>query len=444
MNKLDSELMTGELLRQGYKVASSEAEAGIILFNACSVRKHAEEKVYSRISALKSLKQAKPDLIIGLVGCMAQKDKAYAFKRVPFLDMVCGPNRYQRIPELIKDIATKRQSLVCADEEGLIKDGRYQRNPAIRPNRFQAYVRVMRGCNNFCSYCIVPYVRGKEISRSIDEIVDETRQLVDDGCKEITLLGQNVTSYGKSIIPSPHPSPSREGKGEGESKPNLALLLTALNNISGLARIRFVTSHPAFVTKGLLEAMRDLPKVCPYLHMPAQSGSDRILKAMNRGYKVKTYLDLVKQAREIVPDIEIASDFIVGFPGETEADFEATVDLMRQARFLSCFIFQYSTRPGTQAADLEDSIPAQTKKERNNLLLAVQAEVAKKKHQAMVGRTMEILVEGPSKLKPERQTGRVPNNYRVVFESDKDLKGQLVQLKITSASTLTLYGQLVR
>ncbi len=425
MNKLDSELMAGELLRRGYEAASSETGSDIILFNACSVREHAEEKVYSRISALKSLKREKPDLIIGLVGCMAQKENANAIKRVPFLDLVCGPNRYQRIPGLIEDIRTRRQSIICADEKGLISNGRYQRNPTIRPNQFQGYVRAMRGCNNFCSYCVVPYVRGKEISRPIQEVVDETKQLVDDGCKEITLLGQNVTSFGRSIGPDT----------------NLARLLRALHDIPGLERLRFVTSHPAFTSKALLEAMRDLPKVCSYLHMPAQSGSDKILAAMNRGYNAKKYLALIKQARSLIPDIEFASDFIVGFPGETETDFQATVDLVQQGQFLNCFIFKYSPRPGTKAAELNDDVPLDIKKERNNLLLTVQAEVAKKKHQAMVGRTVEILVEGPSKLRPERQTGRALNNFRVMFESPQDLTGALVRIKITSASTLTLYGK---
>jgi tRNA-2-methylthio-N6-dimethylallyladenosine synthase len=428
MNKLDSELIAGELLRQGYQAASSEAEADIILFNTCSVRQHAEEKVYSRLSALKPRKQASPDLIIGLVGCMAQKDKDSALKRVPFLDIVCGPHRYQRIPGLIKEIETKRQSLICADEEGLINDGRYQRNPALRPNKFQAYVNVIRGCDNFCSYCVVPYVRGREISLSIKEIVDEAKQLVDDGCKEITLLGQNVTSYGRSL-----------GKDI-----TLVSLLTELDKIPNLKRLRFITSHPAFVTDELFRAMRDLPRVCSYLHMPAQSGSNKIIRAMNRNYTAENYLALITRAREIVPEVEIASDFIVGFPGETEEDFRSTADLIKEARFLNCFVFKYSPRPGTRAAELSDDIPTETKRERNNLLLGIQSRIAQARHEGLIGKIVEILVEGRSKNRPQRQTGLTRNSYRVMFESGQSLTGELVKVKINRASALTLYGELIQ
>ncbi len=423
MNKLDSELILGELLENGYELADEESTADVILFNTCSVREHAEERVYSRLSSLKKLKEERPNVIIGLLGCMAQKEKKNALNRIAHLDLVCGPHRYKILPVLIQAAADQRQKVIETSLKGLTDNGNYTRNPQAQTNTFQNYVRVMRGCNNGCSYCIVPSVRGPVTSRPVAEIVDEVKLLADNGCREITLLGQNITTY-------------KSGKN------TLTNVLKKVSRVSGLDRVRFITSHPAYVTQELLETMGGHDKICSYLHMPAQSGSDRILKEMGRGYTAKKYLGLVNQARKIVPEIEIASDFIVGFPGETAKDFEATAELIKKARFQNCFVFQYSPRPGTKAMSLDDNVTTESKKERNNLLLKIQSEISAARKQELIGQTLEVLVEGPSKKKPERQTGRTKNNFIVVFESDEDLAGQLVQVKIDAATALTLRGKI--
>ncbi len=431
MNKLDSELVLGELLRAGYQPVDNEFEADVILFNTCSVREHAEERVYSHLGALKKIKKNRPEVIIGLLGCLAQKDKNKALKRVPHLDLVCGPHRYKILPELIRKIAEEHRPVIETSQSGLENDGAYFRNLEARQNSFQNYVRVMQGCNNYCSYCIVPSVRGTVRSRPLPDIAAETKMLVDNGCLEITLLGQNITAYRSE-------------------KNTLADVLKELSKINGLARLRFITSHPAYVTQELLETIRDNDKICPYLHMPAQSGSNRILKAMKRGYTAEIYLDLIRQAREIVPDLGIASDFIVGFPGETESDFEATVNLIREADFQNCFIFKYSPRPGTKAAELAETVPEAIKKERNNLLLKIQSEISARHNQKLVGKTDDVLVEGGGKNNHPggragsgKQTGRTVHNQIVFFESPNDLTGQLVKVRITSATSLSLQGRLM-
>jgi tRNA-2-methylthio-N6-dimethylallyladenosine synthase len=364
MNKLDSEIITGSLLSVGYQPAQSESDADVILVNTCSVRKHAEERVYSRVSNLKHLKKKKPNLIIGIIGCMAQKDKERLFERLPHISLVCGPHRYKSIVGLIERIITNGSDrIVCADEEGLLKTEKYSHETYLADNK-SAYVQIMRGCDNFCSYCIVPYVRGREISRQPEEIIPEVSSLLDKGVKEITLLGQNVTSYGKSL-------------GDKVTLSSLLKELGRVQKVQGFKKfkgskglvISFFTSHPANVTDELLETMAALPEVKKTLHMPAQSGSNRILKMMNRGYTRKEYLEIVHKAKELMPDIKIVSDFIVGFPTETDEDFQDTVSLVKEARFSKIYVFKYSPRKGTSAEKLSDDVPMETKKYRNNCLL---------------------------------------------------------------------------
>ena len=298
MNKLDSELSIGSLVKHGYSVAKDEKDADIILLNTCSVRDKAEHKVYSQLGSLRDQKEKNPDLILGVLGCMAQNEGDKIFKRMPHVNLICGTRMFSKLPELLEDINGSNKRVLAIDEDG---DINFDRLITQRQNRYNAFVSIMRGCDNYCSYCIVPYVRGREFSRTVPDIVDEVKALADDGCKEITLLGQNVNSYGKGL----------------SGKVTLATLLRKLDPIEGIERIRFVTSHPKDMTKEILEAVGELPRVCEHLHMPAQSGSDRILKKMKRQYTSAHYKKLAEMAKTLVPDIKIASDFIVGFPGET-------------------------------------------------------------------------------------------------------------------------------
>ncbi|MBI4712904.1 MAG: tRNA (N6-isopentenyl adenosine(37)-C2)-methylthiotransferase MiaB [Planctomycetes bacterium] len=360
MNKLDSELIAGSLLEHHYKLVDTEKDADVILLNTCSVRQHAEERVYSRLSSYKKLKQTKPHLILGLIGCMAQKDKAKAVERIPHLDIVCGPHRYQTIVSLIEQARKSKSPAICTDEKGLVEGEEFNRS-AVDGNT-HTYIQVMRGCNNFCSYCIVPYVRGKEISRPPQEIINEIVTLVSQGVKEITLLGQNVTAY----------------------KPNLSSLLKKLSEIEALSSIGFLTCHPSFVDDELLETMRALPKIKRELQMPAQSGSDRILKAMNRKYTARQYLDIIAKAYHLLPDVRIISDFIVGFPGETEENFQKTVNLIKEAKFYKIYVFKYSSRPGTAAEKLQDDVPPAIKSKRNNYLLELQRKLVSERRKQNV------------------------------------------------------------
>ena len=423
MNKLDAELVLSALQRIGYKQCDDVNNADLILYLTCSVRRHAEQRVYSNVGKLKFLKRRKPDLIIGILGCMAQKDRNGIFRRLPHVDIVCGTREFPRIAELVEEAQIHRRRVLAC---GTKLEVSAERDASCRPNRFQAYVSIMRGCDNYCAYCIVPYVRGREISRPAHEIVEEVTRLVDDGCREITLLGQNVNAYGKF-----------SGK-----RGALPELLEQLDGIPGLARLRFVTSHPKDTSRAVLEAVRDLPSVCEHLHIPAQSGSDRILAAMSRRYTAQQYRDLVSLARELVPGIGILSDFIVGFPGETEKDFEETAALLRDLRFQNCFVFKYSPRPGTRAARLVDDVPWEEKKRRNVALLAIQSGINAEANAGFVGKEVELLVEGVSKRDPNRLTGRLRTNHIVAFEGAPELAGELVRVKITSCTPLTLAGEI--
>jgi tRNA-2-methylthio-N6-dimethylallyladenosine synthase len=400
MNDLDSELVRAALVKAGYEIVHRLREADVILFNTCSVRQHAEDKVYSALGRLKHRKETRPGTIIGILGCMAQKDGAMIFRRAPWVDLVVGPGQLGQLVDLLDAIASGQRTQVL--EIALPRKGLPQaevarsfaafdppRDPAVRLLRQQAMVRIMRGCDKFCTFCVVPSVRGPEQSRPARQIEAEVRSLVDQGCVEVTLLGQTVNSY--------------LDRSEGRQL-RLSDLLYRLAAIPGLRRIKFVTNHPKHMTDDLLQAVRDLPTVCPYLHVPAQSGSNRILQRMRRGYTVEEYREMIARIRETIPEAAITSDFIVGFCGETEEDFQQTVELVRWARFKNSFIFKYSPRPGTKAVELyEDDVPENVKRERNHRLLAEQNQISLEQNLAFIRRRVEVLVEGVSKRERQRE-----------------------------------------
>jgi tRNA-2-methylthio-N6-dimethylallyladenosine synthase len=421
MNKLDSELSVGSLVKEGYTFTEDEGAADVILLNTCSVRNKAEHKVYSQLGSLRDQKEKNPGLILGVLGCMAQNDGGKIFKRMPHVNLVCGTRMFSKLPELLGKVNGTNKRILAIDEDGEVS---FDRLITQRPNRYKAFVSVMRGCDNYCSYCIVPYVRGREFSRPVEDVINEVKDLADDDCKEVMLLGQNVNSYGKGL----------------SGNTTLATLLRKLDPIEGIERIRFVTSHPGDMTKDILEAVGELPKVCENLHMPAQSGSDRILERMRRQYTSEYYRGIVNMARSLVPDITIASDFIVGFPGETEDDFEDTVSLMKDVRYQNCFIFKYSPRTGTAATELKDDVPEETKKKRNQILLDLQSEISAEDNKEMIGKSVEVLVEGTSKTDESRLTGRTRQNQIVVFSGSSSLLGKLINVDIVDSTDLTLFG----
>ncbi len=424
MNVLDSDLIRSRMASQGWSSTEHKEEADLILFNTCSVREHAEERALSNAGMVRKLKKEKPGLVVGIVGCMAQNRQDRLFEQLPHVQLIVGPRHMGAIPRLVEEIrATGTRRIAVEDFDDEFIDG--AEAVQSRAGGAQAYVKVMEGCDLSCTFCIVPTTRGAEVSRPPERIVEEVRRLAGQGTVEVTLLGQTVNSYGKGLKPVI----------------DLGGLLRLLSGVEGLRRIRFITSHPSFVRPSLVEAMRDLPKVCKYLHFPAQSGSDRILKAMRRGYSVARYLELCDTLRREVPGIELASDFIVGFPGETAEDFRRTVDLMERVRFQNAFVFKYSPRPGTDAAALPDDVPEEEKKRRHQELLEVQERISRVKNQARIGRRLEILVEGPSK-REGRQTGRTDAHQIVNFEAGRDLRGSFATVEITGATALSLAGRL--
>ncbi len=443
MNVLDSELVAGQLIEAGYEAVDSPRQADVVLLNTCSVRQHAEDKIYSTLGRLKQLKAERPKMIIGVLGCMAQKDQQLILRRAPHVDLVVGPGQLEQLRSLLQqrdgggpriEVSLDRQ----ADDRASVRQSfaRFQpdRPARTRPLPHQAMVRVMYGCDKFCTYCIVPRVRGPEQSRPAEEIVDEVRRLVGDGCLEVTLLGQTVNSY-------------RDASGPGTVR--LADLLYQLHDIEGLRRLKFVTNYPKHMTAELLQAVRDLPKVSPYLHIPAQSGSNAVLRRMKRGYTVESYREMLGRIYEAIPHAAVTSDFIVGFCGETEEEFQETVDLVRNARFKNSFIFKYSARPGTKAAELyDDDVPESVKRRRNNDLLAVQNAICLDDNRPYLGRTVEILVEGSSKVGRKQSgnggavqlVGRTTCDRIVVFDGGPELAGQILDVDIKKIDAFTLFG----
>ena len=447
MNELDSELVVAALRTAGYELADSAEGADLILFNTCSIREQVENKIYSALGRLRDLKRRLPETIIGVLGCMAQKDQARIFQRVDYVDFVCGPGQLHQVPRLVDRVAAaggRHVEVSLGRKDGSLRQIKRShesfdpmRDPVMRPTPYQAYLRVQIGCDKFCAYCVVPSVRGPEQCRPAKEIVAEARALADQGCVEITLLGQTVNSYR-------HKS--------GASTSRLEDLLERLHEIAGVERLKFVTSYPRDVSDSLLAAVRDLPKVSPYLHVPAQSGSTAVLRRMKRNYTANEYRELIARIRAFVVDAAISSDFIVGYCGETEADFQQSADLIRQCRFKSSFIFKYNQRPGTKGAELHaDDVPLDVKRRRNTELLAVQDEISRRENEAFIGRTADVLVEGPSKTaKNGRQrgqrnrqlTGRTHCDRIVVFDGEASLAGRILPVVIHGATAHTLFGQL--
>ncbi|HEV3259234.1 MAG TPA: tRNA (N6-isopentenyl adenosine(37)-C2)-methylthiotransferase MiaB [Gemmataceae bacterium] len=446
MNVLDSELVVGSLRRQGYELTHEPTEADVILFNTCSVRQHAEDKIYSALGRLRAHKVRHPSKVLGVLGCMAQKDQDLIRRRAPHVDIVCGTGQLARLPELIAEVertgmpqtalSLDRKEASRHEVESSFESYDPMRDPAMRPSRFQAYVRIMIGCDKFCTYCIVPSVRGPEQSRHPDHIAAEVRQLADEGCKEVVLLGQTVNSYKYDL-------------GDGR-RARLSDLLARIHDTAGVERIKFITNFPRDMTDDLLDTVRELPRVCPYLHVPAQSGCNDVLRRMKRLYTVEYYGDMLARCRERVPGVAVSSDFIVGFCGETEESFRRTCDLVRAAAFKNSFIFKYSPRPGTKGHELyADDVPEEVKKRRNNDLLAIQNAVSLADHLRQVGETVEVLVEGPSKtaLKHEADqvplkqlTGRTRTDHIVVFEGHERLVGRTIQVAVEEATAFTLFG----
>lgn len=423
MNVLDGELALAGLRRMGYEKAEDPEAADLVVFNTCSVRAHAEERVLSRIGRLRLRKSRDPGFRIAVMGCMAQRMAGDLLRTAPHVDVVCGTRQFDRLGEFLERAETTGRPVVAVETEG---DPGGERDTEVRPERFGAYISVMRGCHHRCSYCIVPHVRGgRETSRPVGEVVAEARALAADGVVEVTLLGQNINSYGQG--------PDRRS--------GLPALLRAVHEVEEIRRIRFLTSNPMDIGIELLEAMAELPKVMEYLHFPAQSGSDRILRRMARGYTAERYLEIARIARRTVPGIELASDFIVGFPGETESDFRGTVDLMEEVRFQQSFIFKYSPRPGTKAAGLSDDVPEEVKRERNRILLEVQQRHSLAINQGRIGRSLEVLVTGPSARRADRLAGRTRTNQIAVFPGSPDLAGRFRPVTIRRVSPLTLIGE---
>jgi len=425
MNVHDSERLVGEALLFGYTVTEDEKEADLILVNTCCVREHAEVKVYGLLGTYKELKKKKPELIIGVCGCMLQQEgeaKRIA-RRFPYVDMVFGTHNTGDFKDYLARVILNGERIVNVwDKEGPVQEDMvYARGEGVR-----AWVNIMYGCNNFCSYCIVPYVRGRERSREPETIYKEVKELAEQGYQEVYLLGQNVNSYGKDL----------------KEPMTFANLLRMLDG-AGVPRLRFMTSHPKDISDDLIEAMAELPHVMESLHLPVQSGSDRVLKEMNRRYTKETYLGIVERARKRIPGLTLSADMIVGFPGETEEDFQETMDLVRKARYMSVYAFKYSPRTGTPAAVMENQIPDKVKTDRLMRLNALVQEIALEDSAKLVGREVEVLIEGKNERHSDYYTGRSRENMVISVKSPTDIVGQIVKAKITLSDRWALFAELI-
>jgi tRNA-2-methylthio-N6-dimethylallyladenosine synthase len=431
MNERDSEAVAAQLIAKGYTLAPSEATADVVLLNTCSVRDAAEQKAIGKMTALAGdLRRTRPNVVLGFMGCMAQSRGQELIDRLPDVDLVIGTQKFHRAAEYIDELlAGRREKIVdVAEEAGSEATIREHVLNGRGPKSVTAFVSIMQGCNQYCTFCIVPYTRGEERSRTIPDIVGECRQLVEQGVKEITLLGQIVTSYGKRDVPV------KEGKSA------FVQLIEAVHEIHGLERIRFTSPHPKGYGDDLVEAYARLPKLVESAHLPVQSGSDRILKAMHRGYTRGRYVEIIGKLRRTRPEIGITTDFIVGFPGETEDDFEQTLSLVSEAGFDNAFIFKYSPRRDTPAAAMPDQVPTELREERNSRLLKRVNEQGAARYRDYVGKTVEILVEGPSKKNLARMMGRTRTNKIVLFDGSERHRGQLMHVRVTRAGSFTLYG----
>ena len=434
MNERDSEAIAGMLAKQGYSIVEQESDGDILIFNTCSVREQAERKAVGKIGIMKKQKKRKPHLIIGAMGCMAQNIGEKLLEDLPHLDFVIGTGQLHKLPEVLNSIIEERQqlSLLTGGKDVLTSMGtHYQMS---KEKEYQASIAVTRGCNRFCSYCIVPHVRGREISREIDDVVTEAKELVADGVREIMLLGQNVAAFGLDGDTNPPPD---------EISP-FADLLVELNKIDGLCRIRFVSPYPSYFNDKLIDTLGILDKVCHNIHLPLQSGSDRILQKMNRQYSAEQYLEIVDKLRKSMPDVSFSTDIIIGFPGERDEDFKATHKMMKKVGYMNAFIFKYSPRSGTPAADMEDQVLQNVKEERNQILLKELGRYTTANNASYVGSIQEVLVEGPSRRNKKRWAGKMKSFQVVIFDPSSDTeRGQLVKVKITHSTSATLFGELV-
>src|SRR5216117_2722742 len=390
MNEYDSERVAGLLREQRYELTDVEADADLILVNTCAIREKAEEKVFSKLGELRALKARKPELVLGVMGCMAQLQQTTVQKRAPYVDLVFGSAAVSRVAELVDRARTERRPVLETGEGPLVKI-------TARPSsagRLKAFVTVMEGCEKHCTFCVVPRTRGRERSHSPATIVDEVERLAADGCREVTLLGQTVNAYGRDLTPAT----------------DLGELFALVNEVDGIARIRFTTSNPYNLTPKLIRAMRDVPKVWEYFHLPLQSGSNRVLERMNRGYTRERYLELVAEIRDAVPTMAFSTDLIVGFPGETEADFEQTLEMVERVGYDNVFVFRYSRRPGTPAAAMADQVSEDVKARRNTQLLETATRVGAERSRRLAGQTVEVLVDGASKKNAGELSGRTRCN----------------------------------
>ncbi len=462
MNERDSEAVAAQLVAKGYTLAPSEAAADVVLLNTCSVRDFAERKAIGKMQNIAAdVRKNRPNVVLGFMGCMAQSRGQELIDRLPDVDLVLGTQKFHHAADYLDEILAGRCDKIVdvAAELGSEATIREHLLNGSGKKSVTAYVSIMQGCNQRCTFCIVPDTRGEERSRSIPDIVAECRQLVSQGVKEITLLGQIVTSYGRrgnvslaprgtsgervgarGILENGLLTPALSSFGEEREKTPFVQLLDAVHEIEGLERIRFTAPHPKGYSDDLIESYARLPKLVESAHLPVQSGSDRVLKLMHRGYTRERFLGLIKKLRRARPDIGITTDIIVGFPGETEDDFEQTLSLAREVEFDNAYLFKYSPRRDTPAAGMPDQVPLKIREQRNHRLLETINEIGKRKYEAFVGRRTQILVEGPSRKNPARLTGRTRCNKIVVFDGSERHRGQLLDVKITRAGSFTLYG----
>mgnify|MGYP004532399825 FL=1 len=424
-NENDTERIRGILKEAGFEFCDKADIADLVIYNTCAVRENAEQKVFGRLGILKHLKESRPELIVGLCGCMVQQESiTEKIKKVhSHVDLIFGTHALYKLPELLYETITQKKSIVSIENS----DGEIAEDiPILRDDNNKAWVSVMYGCNNFCSYCIVPYVRGRERSRRPEAVMAEVRELVAKGVSEICLLGQNVNSYGKDL----------------DEDIDFSDLLRQVNSVDGVERIRFMTSHPKDLSDKLIDTIAECPKICKQLHLPFQAGSDRVLKEMNRRYTKADYLEKIRKVKGRIPDIALTTDVIVGFPTETNEDFEDTLDVLRQVEFDQIFSFIYSRREGTPAAKLDFVLSEDEIHKNFNKLLEVQNEISRRKNEAYVGRIERVLVDGASKNDPEMLSGRTESSKIVNFKGDPSLTGKYVDVKITEAHTWSLNGTL--
>ncbi len=421
MNIADAERMEGQLQSVGYTRTEETADADVILINTCCVRESAEDKVYGKIGEIKKLKERNPHLIFGIAGCMAQKEGDNLMQRAPHIDFVLGTGKVQELTRIIAEIRAERSPVV----DTVIGNTIVENLPIARGGKFSAWVPIMYGCNNFCTFCIVPYVRGRERSRTPEDVVAEVRRAVAEGYTEVTLLGQNVNSYGKD-----------------HKAADFADLLRMVDEVEGIRRVRFMTSHPKDISDKLIDTIRNGRHLCEHIHLPVQYGSNRILKAMNRVYTVESYRERVRRVREALPDASLTTDLIVGFPGETEEDFAATLDFLREIRYDSAYTFLYSKRSGTPAARMEDQVPDDVKHARLNLLMEEQNKISRDINEKLAGTELEVMVEGESKNDPAVWSGRTRTNKIVLFPHGTEQAGDFVHVRIDRAQTWVLKGEI--